>query len=72
MSKDKKEDKSPDRLDSGRAAPATKKKFRAEDTAAKEERNLHELRVLQAAGSTKKRKEAKEDEGKGDKKSTSD
>ncbi len=73
MSKDKKEDKNPDRLDSGRAAGATKTKFRAEDTPAKEDKSLDRLQVLQAAGATKTKKEGgKKGADKGDKKSTSD
>lgn len=54
MSKDKKEDKSPDRLDSERSAGPTKKEIRVEDTPVKEDKSLGRLHVLQAAGPTEK------------------
>ena len=54
MSKDKKEDRNI--LDeTGRSAGSTKKKFRAEDMKAKEDKNPYRVEVLQAAGSTEKK-----------------
>lgn len=57
MSKDKKEDKSPVRLEVGRSAGATKPKFRVEDTAEKEDKSPDRLQVLKAAGATKPKKQ---------------